>query len=122
MPNGPNIIHEIFPNAREQFSINSGTEHYNRHAQSSGNILTTLLPPKEISSLEHAYPTEVAENWATNLGILQKDWNVPILEKDVSYNYRYTQLQENVSPKLVPTAHIASENNVEGEAVASVLV
>ena len=23
MPNGPNIIHEIFPNAREQFSINS---------------------------------------------------------------------------------------------------
>ena len=23
MPNGPNIIHEIFPNAREQFSINT---------------------------------------------------------------------------------------------------
>ena len=80
-----------------KFSINSGADDDNRLAQSSGKVLTTRLP----SNL-----TEVAENGATNLGMPQKDWHVSNLENGVSYNYRYTQLQEKVSPKLVPTAHI----------------
>lgn len=93
MPNGPNIIHELCPNTADQFSINSGTEDYYRLAQRSGNILTTLLPPKEILSLEHAHQNEVLENGETNLGVPQKRIGTFLFDVSMTYDIRIIYLQ-----------------------------